>query len=111
MKPNNEDKKQDYMELIRYEPINTTVDFHAVLILEEISCHLVLCNSAYEKMHICAIRAMVSRKFGINLTLGRVAEIIKIKFPEFKFHKDSTGAFIDADLAIVNKYTRTPRNI
>jgi hypothetical protein len=93
------------------KPIENTSDFYAVLILEEISCHLVLCNSAQEKMHICAIRAMVQRKFGYLLNLKDVSDIIRRHYPEFKFKKDDTGVYILADLAIVNKYTRTRRTI
>ena len=89
----------------RLEQIDTDI-FTADLILEEISYYLVSVNSAQENIHICALRAMVYRRTGCYLTLRRVAQTIAAFFPKFKFKIDSTGPFILADLATVNKYTK-----
>lgn len=89
----------------RLEPIDLD-KFAAELILEEISFHLVACNSAHEDIHICALRQMIYRRVGFSLTLRRVAQTIAAHYPEFKFKKDDLGPYIEADLAIVNKYTK-----
>lgn len=89
----------------RLEPIDID-KFAAKLILEEISFYLVSVNSAHEDIHICAIRQMVYRRVGFYFTLKRTAQTIAAHFPEFKLKKDQLGPYIEADLAIVNKYTK-----
>ena len=89
----------------RLEPIDLD-KFAADLILGEISLHLISVNSAHKDIHICALRQMIYRRVGFSLTLRRVTQTIAAHFPEFKVKKDDIGPYIEADLAIVNKYTK-----